>query len=100
MSEQCRYDMFRPSWLDARFQESRPAAPARSRPRRASRRAETSNIALMTVIRQAVSAVKLSRARARSRRDLRALSNHLLQDIGLGREDVEYEFAKPFWRYD
>jgi uncharacterized protein YjiS (DUF1127 family) len=36
--------------------------------------------------------------RARQRRDLAALSEHNLRDIGLSRSDVEIEIGKPFWR--
>jgi uncharacterized protein YjiS (DUF1127 family) len=36
--------------------------------------------------------------RARQRRRLGQLSNHMLKDIGLSRADVEIEAAKPFWR--
>jgi uncharacterized protein YjiS (DUF1127 family) len=36
--------------------------------------------------------------RARQRRDLAALSDHALRDIGLSRGDVEIEIGKPFWR--
>jgi len=36
--------------------------------------------------------------RARQRRDLAALSDHALRDIGLSRGDVEVEIGKPFWR--
>jgi len=39
-----------------------------------------------------------SRRRARSRRELRQLSNHDLQDIGRSRADAEFEALKPFWR--
>ena len=36
--------------------------------------------------------------RARQRRRLGELSEHMLKDIGLSRADVEVEVAKPFWR--
>lgn len=36
--------------------------------------------------------------RARQRRQLGRLSDHMLKDIGLNRGDVEAEAAKPFWR--
>lgn len=36
--------------------------------------------------------------RARQRRHLLQLSDHMLQDIGLSRADVEAEVSKPFWR--
>jgi uncharacterized protein YjiS (DUF1127 family) len=37
-------------------------------------------------------------ARFHQRRDLRALSDHLLHDIGRSRADIEAEAGKPFWR--
>ncbi len=36
--------------------------------------------------------------RARQRQHLLQLDDRLLRDIGLTREDVEREAAKPFWR--
>ena len=36
--------------------------------------------------------------RHKQRRDLAALDNHLLADIGLTREMADHECAKPFWR--
>ena len=36
--------------------------------------------------------------RARQRRRLGELSDHMLKDIGLSRADVEAEVVKPFWR--
>ena len=36
--------------------------------------------------------------RARQRRALAALSDHMLRDIGLSRTDVTIEANKPFWR--
>ena len=38
------------------------------------------------------------RRRARERRDLARLDDHLLRDIGIERSDVAAERAKPFWR--
>jgi uncharacterized protein YjiS (DUF1127 family) len=37
------------------------------------------------------------RQRARSRRELLALDDHMLKDIGITRVDALYEVAKPFW---
>jgi uncharacterized protein YjiS (DUF1127 family) len=36
--------------------------------------------------------------RARQRRQLRELSDHMLRDIGLTRADAWAECEKPFWR--
>lgn len=36
--------------------------------------------------------------RARQRRQLQFLSDHMLRDLGLTRIDVEVEASKPFWR--
>jgi uncharacterized protein YjiS (DUF1127 family) len=36
--------------------------------------------------------------RARQRRHLRTLNDHMLRDIGLTRADVLAETSKPFWR--
>ena len=36
--------------------------------------------------------------RARQRRQLQQLGDHMLKDIGLSRADVEAESSKPFWR--
>jgi len=35
----------------------------------------------------------------RQRRQLAALSDWQLRDIGLGRADVEAEITQPFWRF-
>ena len=35
--------------------------------------------------------------RARQRRHLQGLSDHMLRDIGLTRADVHAECSKPFW---
>ena len=37
-------------------------------------------------------------ARANERRQLGELEPHLLQDLGLSRDAVNQEIAKPFWR--
>ena len=36
--------------------------------------------------------------RARQRRQLASLENHMLKDLGLSRADVARESSKPFWR--
>jgi uncharacterized protein YjiS (DUF1127 family) len=53
------------------------------RPAHALRRAETRDTAPLTAIPRIVAAIRLWRGRARSRQQLRPLSNHPLKDIGL-----------------
>jgi len=36
--------------------------------------------------------------RARQRRQMAMMDDHLLRDIGLSRADLECEYEKPFWR--
>jgi uncharacterized protein YjiS (DUF1127 family) len=67
---------------------------------REQRRAEPSRSAPSTAIRRMAAAIRLWRERARSRQHLRELSDHMLKDIGLRREEVGYEFAEPFLRRD
>jgi uncharacterized protein YjiS (DUF1127 family) len=43
-------------------------------------------------------AVAVWRERARQRRQLAAMDDYLLKDIGLTRADVDHEAGKPFWR--
>ncbi len=38
------------------------------------------------------------KAVSRQRKQLAKLDDHLLADIGLSREQVEIEIAKPFWK--
>ena len=94
--------MFRPSSLNARCDERRQALPDVPPKTRSFRRAETIHIAPRSVIRRIVAAIGLWCARALSRPELRELSEHLLKDIGLRREDVGYGFPKLFlfWRCD
>jgi uncharacterized protein YjiS (DUF1127 family) len=44
------------------------------------------------------SAVSEWRRRSRDRRELAAMSDRSLRDIGLTRYDATYEASKPFWR--
>jgi uncharacterized protein YjiS (DUF1127 family) len=61
------------------------------------RRAKNRHIAPLTVIRLTVAAIRRWRERARSQQQLRELSDHMLRDIGVRREDLGYEFPNPFW---
>jgi len=63
-------------------------------------RTETRHIAPLAAIRRIVTAVRLWRGRTRSRQDLRELSEPLLKDIGLRREEVGYEFPQLFRHCD
>jgi uncharacterized protein YjiS (DUF1127 family) len=77
-----------------------PTPPKLRFTERVPRRAETRGVSPLSAIRRIVSAIRLWRARAHSRQELRELSDHQLSDIGLRREDVGYEFPKPFWYCD
>jgi uncharacterized protein YjiS (DUF1127 family) len=67
--------------------------------RRAPDRATTDHIAPVAMIRRILAAIRLRRARVRSRQQLRELDNQLLKDIGLGREVVDYTSQRPelYW---
>lgn len=82
-----------------------PGAPSSTSPKlplteRVPRRAETWGVSPLSAIRRIVATIRLRRARARSQQELRALSDRLLKDIGLRREDVGYELLKPIWYRD
>jgi uncharacterized protein YjiS (DUF1127 family) len=51
-------------------------------------------------IRRIIAAIRVWRRHARSRQELRELSDHMLKDIGLRREDVGYPLAPPLWYRD
>jgi uncharacterized protein YjiS (DUF1127 family) len=91
MMEECLMGEFRRPLFDHRGDEPRGWV---------SRRAGTGRLAPLTVIRRLVAAIRSRRARARERQELRALSDHLLKDIGLTREDVGYEFPEPVLHCD
>jgi uncharacterized protein YjiS (DUF1127 family) len=52
----------------------------------------------MRVVHRATGCVLVWRQRARERRALENLSDHMLRDIGLTRADVMAEATKPFWQ--
>jgi uncharacterized protein YjiS (DUF1127 family) len=54
----------------------------------------------LTALRQVAAAIREWRWRIRSHRELGRLSNHLLKDIGLRREETGYRMMKPHWRHD
>jgi len=49
-------------------------------------------------LRAMVDRIRTWRERARQRRHLAGLNDHMLRDIGLTRGDVMAECSKPFWR--
>jgi uncharacterized protein YjiS (DUF1127 family) len=50
------------------------------------------------IFRRVLNALRKLAQRCRSRRQLLALSDHMLKDIGISRADAVYEGDKPFWR--
>jgi uncharacterized protein YjiS (DUF1127 family) len=50
------------------------------------------------IFRRVLSALRKLAQRRRSRRQLLALSDHMLKDIGISRADAVCEGDKPFWR--
>jgi uncharacterized protein YjiS (DUF1127 family) len=91
------------SAFDAAAQRGSPrwAPPFVVLTERAPRRAGTGRMAaLIVAIRRIVAAIRLWRERARSRQQLRELNDRMLRDIGLRREEVGYQFPKPFWHRD
>jgi uncharacterized protein YjiS (DUF1127 family) len=50
------------------------------------------------LIRRAVDVVLVWHQRARQRRQLLEVSDHMLRDIGISRADAIGEAEKPFWR--
>jgi uncharacterized protein YjiS (DUF1127 family) len=72
----------------------------RGRPRNGCRIAGTKvHSAPLAMIRRILAVMRLRRARIRSRQQLKELDNHLLRDIGLGREAVDYAYPRPelYW---
>ena len=49
-------------------------------------------------LRRGLDTLRLWRARARGRQQLRTFDDHLLRDIGITRLQAEAEADKPFWR--
>ena len=56
------------------------------------------HLAPLPRLRRIMSRIAVWRDRARQRRQLRSLNNHMLRDLGLTRADVLAESDKPFWR--
>jgi uncharacterized protein YjiS (DUF1127 family) len=70
-----------------------PTAPDVALPRD-----ETTMTAPLGRINRSIATIRRWRRRVRSRQQLRELNDHMLKDIGLSRDAVAYEVAKPFWR--
>jgi uncharacterized protein YjiS (DUF1127 family) len=120
MDERVQHRDYRPFFLDHPEHERRRAArrPKTSFDRAAQRgsrssvlsdvrltgrarhRAQTLHIVVLTVLGRIAAAIRRWRWRTRSRQELRELDDLLLRDIGLRREDVSYEFPKPFRHWD
>lgn len=49
-------------------------------------------------VKSGLSVIAFWRMRARSRKELAALPDHLLRDIGIDRTTAKEEAKKPFWR--
>jgi len=56
------------------------------------------SIAVGRLFARVIDALGEWRIRARERRQLSALSDAMLKDIGISRADASTEFDKPFWR--
>ena len=68
-------------------------------PRRVPDRATTDRINPLAMIRRILGVMRLRRERVRSRQQLKELDSHLLKDIGLGREAIDYTSPRPepYW---
>ncbi|HXQ42499.1 MAG TPA: DUF1127 domain-containing protein [Candidatus Udaeobacter sp.] len=61
-------------------------------------RLDLRSIAVVGLFTRAIDSLEEWRIRARERRQLSALSDAMLKDIGISRADASTEFEKPFWR--
>jgi uncharacterized protein YjiS (DUF1127 family) len=55
-------------------------------------------ISVLPALRRFPAMISEWRRRARSRRELLALDDHMLKDIGVTRFDAQYQAARRFWR--
>jgi len=53
---------------------------------------------LQTAAKRGALMLRLWRQRARDRRQLMELSDYMLKDIGITRDEREIEISRPFWR--
>lgn len=75
--------------------------PAAERPVLMASLGRSLSLALATTLKglaRATGLVAEWRARSRSRRELMALNERTLRDIGLSPGDAYMEYSKPFWR--
>ena len=84
---------------------ARPAMPLRVLPyapltAREPDRREAGHSAPLTAIRRVFAVIRLWWGLTHSRQQLRELSDHMLEDIGLRRVDFVYEYPKPFRYHD
>ena len=68
--------------------------------RRVPDRATADRITPLAMIRRILAFMRLRRGRGRSRQELKELDNHLLRDIGLGREAIDYTSPRPEMYWD
>ena len=80
--------------------EPREMGPKMARVRRVPERARTDRITPLAMIRRILAVMRLRRTRVRSRQQLKKLDNHLLRDIGFGREAVDYTSPRPEMYWD
>ena len=69
-------------------------------PRRVPDRATAEGITPLAMIRRILAVIRRRRGRVRARQQLKELNNHLLRDIGLGREVIDYTSPRPEMYWD
>ena len=69
-------------------------------PRRVPDRATAEGITPLAMIRRILAVIRQRRGRVRARQQLKELNNHLLRDIGLGREVIDYTSPRPEMYWD
>ena len=50
------------------------------------------------LVKQAIKKIAYWMERSKQRRELARLDDHMLEDIGYSRTEVQKEIAKPFWK--
>ena len=69
-------------------------------PRRVPDRATAEGITPLAMIRRILAVIRRRRGRVRARQQLKELNHHLLRDIGLGREVIDYTSPRPEMYWD